>query len=683
MNFRSVGNSIVLNAIVKMFSCLRRWWQVRTGEEETPFDGDLQAWGASLIAHVAFLVLIATLLLPPRDSSEAILIDAPVEIEEVDLVEDLPQAFTVDTTVNVEIGAQSINGLHEALAAAPQISDTSDAPELDPTFDVGPLEVQQAIEAATGPRFQENLLVVGATGVGTTGAAGAIDRITQEILMSLEDRKTLVVWLFDQSASLERQRAEIHGRFDRIYEELGVIEASGNPAFKKHNNKPLLTSVVAFGEQVTFRVKTPTDDLEEVKKAIVEIERDASGVENVFAAVGIAAQRCRVYRTRDEETGEPERNVMLVVVSDEAGSDVDQLEPTIQICRRFQLPVYVIGVPAPFGRKETMLKWIDPDPQYDQSPAWGPVNQGPESLLPERLRLHFALNNDIDDSIDSGFGPYALTRLSYQTGGIYFSVHPNRKVGRSIGRRETADLSAHFRYFFDPQVMRKYRPDYVSVKEYQRRLQTNQARLALVEASKLSWLRQMESPRVLFPKQNEAALANALSEAQKVAAKLEPQVHTLFEVLKAGEVDRPKENVLRWQAGYDLAMGRLLAVKVRTETYNAMLAQAKRGMKFEDSKNDTWQLKPNDEVSIGSQYVKLAKKSREYLDRVVQEHPGTPWALLAKRELTQPVSWKWFESYTGVNAPPPPGVGNGTPPPGRDDQLMKIKRKPKRKVPRL
>ena len=274
------------------------------------------------------------------------------------------------------------------------------------------------------------------------------------------------------------------GRFDRIYEELGVIEASGNPAFKKHNNKPLLTSVVAFGEQVTFRVKTPTDDLEEVKKAIVEIERDASGVENVFAAVGIAAQRCRVYRTRDEETGEPERNVMLVVVSDEAGSDVDQLEPTIQICRRFQLPVYVIGVPAPFGRKETMLKWIDPDPQYDQSPAWGPVNQGPESLLPERLRLHFALNNDIDDSIDSGFGPYALTRLSYQTGGIYFSVHPNRKVGRSIGRRETADLSAHFRYFFDPQVMRKYRPDYVSVKEYQRRLQTNQARLALVEASK-------------------------------------------------------------------------------------------------------------------------------------------------------------------------------------------------------
>ena len=89
--------------------------------------------------------------------------------------------------------------------------------------------------------------------------------------------------------------------------------------------------------------------------------------------------------------------------------------------------------------------------------------------------------------------------------------------------------------------MRKYRPDYVSVKEYQRRLQTNQARLALVEASKLSWLRQMESPRVLFPKQNEAALANALSEAQKVAAKLEPQVHTLFEVLKAGEVDRPRE----------------------------------------------------------------------------------------------------------------------------------------------
>ena len=38
------------------------------------------------------------------------------------------------------------------------------------------------------------------------------------------------------------------------------------------------------------------------------------------------------------------------------------------------------------------------------------------------------------------------------------------------------------------------------------------------------------------------------------AAKLEPIINTLFETLKFGESDRPKESTLRWQAGYDLAM---------------------------------------------------------------------------------------------------------------------------------
>ena len=44
-------------------------------------------------------------------------------------------------------------------------------------------------------------------------------------------------------------------------------------------------------------------------------------------------------------------------------------------------------------------------------------------------------------------------------------------------------------------------------------------------------------------------------------------------------------------------MGRALATKVRTENYNAILAKAKRGMKFQNARNDTWQLKPSKEVT--------------------------------------------------------------------------------------
>ena len=107
------------------------------------------------------------------------------------------------------------------------------------------------------------------------------------------------------------------------------------------------------------------------------------------------------------------------------------------------IPVYVIGVPAPFGRKETQMKWIDPDPKFDQSPQWGMVEQGPESLLPERIKLSFAGSKADEEPMDSGFGPYALTRLCFETGGIYFAVHPNRSLTKTVSRGETAAFSSH------------------------------------------------------------------------------------------------------------------------------------------------------------------------------------------------------------------------------------------------
>ena len=41
------------------------------------------------------------------------------------------------------------------------------------------------------------------------------------------------------------------------------------------------------------------------------------------------------------------------------------------MCRRWAMPVYVVGVPAPFGRRETQMKWVDPDPKFDQTDPVG------------------------------------------------------------------------------------------------------------------------------------------------------------------------------------------------------------------------------------------------------------------------------------------------------------------------
>lgn len=669
---------------MSLLNNLRTWWQVQTGEEDTPFDGDSSAFFVSLIFHCCLLICLGVVPLVFPDKQVSLTVTAPLEeIEEPEL--ELPQEFAFADQPVAEIGANSVQGELAAMSLAQEISEISVVPspsELTPTAD-NRIEINNEIAIATGLHYSDNMTVKGAAGEGVTGAAGAIDRLTQEILRSLEERKTLVVWLFDQSGSLERQRRSIKDRFDRIYDELGVIEASGNPAFQKHEDKPLLTSVMAFGQQVSFRLEKPTDNLAEIKEAVGGIEMDETGVENVFSALFTATERFKHFRIRSPVTNQPDRNVMLVVFTDEVGDDQQGLDQTIKVCRNLAVPVYVVGVPAPFGRQETLVKWVDPNPEYDQSPQWGRVNQGPESLFPERVKLDFAGSSRETEAIDSGFGPFALTRLCYETGGIYFAVHPNRNVNREVSRSEIEDYSAHLTHFFDPQIMRRYRPDYVSSDEYMRRAMANKARQSLLMAAKRSWITPMKDVKTKFVKRSEAELANDLSEAQKSAAVLGPVLNEMFELLKQGEADREKETSPRWRAGYDLAMGRVMAVLVRTQAYNAMLAEAKRGLKFKDAKNNTWILEPDNSVSADSRLAKAGEKAAEYLQRVIDEHPGTPWAYLAKREMENPIGWKWTEDFTDLTPQAAGGGGNNNNNNRNDNRNMIKRGPPKRPIPKL
>ncbi|MDA7878981.1 VWA domain-containing protein, partial [bacterium] len=329
----------------------------------------------------------------------------------------------------------------------------------------------------------------------------------------------------------------------------------------------------------------------------------------------------------------------------------------IRICNQHQMPVYVIGVPAPFGRTNTEVKWVDPDPEFDQSTQWALVSQGPESIMPERLRLDSTGTFGDLNMIDSGFGPFHLTRLSYETGGIYFAVHPNRNTNRRVKKWETKSYSASLQHFFDPKVMRRYKPDYVTNQTYLARLKASESRSALVRAATFTTTGTLESPVLRFEKLNEATFVAAVSAAQQTAAIVEPQINRLYEMLKVGEESRPDEVSLRWQAGFDLAIGRAIAAKVRASSYNAMLALIKTKLKFDPPgnkktpQNNTWVLVPADVVETGSQDTKLLQKANNYLNRVIEDHPGTPWALLAQRELETPIGWKWEQDYT---APPQP-----------------------------
>jgi hypothetical protein len=645
---------------MSLLESAKHGWREWTGDEETLLDGDAPAWALSLVIHVAVLLSLALVGLRRLDPErDAIAIVSPTRAIEEDVLVTPEMIVTPEQDSSTAAGEAS--AVDVSTAVAPVLADepvvTVDvAQAVDGDVTVAAIEVPPAA-ADLDAYLQMGRVGDGEAGVGTVGAGGAVDRLTLEIAASLRQRPTVVCWVFDQSVSLAAQRHEIAGRLGRVFEELGSSE-------QEAHGHELLNMVFAFGQGVTPVVRDPTKETAPVVKAIESIPIDESGVEMTFTAIAEAAKRAKQVRVSAAK-----RNVMIVVFTDEVGNDQQYADQVAAFCRTQAMRVYVVGVPAPFGMREVRMKFREFDPKYADDVQWAVVEQGPETLYPEVVRVRSG--TDGDEPIDSGFGPFSLSKLCAETGGIYFCVHANRNAGGRVSDRDVADMASRLRYFFDPEVMRAYRPDYQPAAKIDQMLAGNRAMRSLVDAARSSEIAPMESPRLLFPRQDDGALALLFGEAQKKAAVLQPKIDALYATLAAGMADRDTVKEKRWQAGYDLAAGRVLALKVRTDAYNIMLAQAKAGMTFANPKNDTWRLAPDDDIAAaGSQTEKLAGQAREFLTRVIDEHPGTPWALMAAEELHEPLGYKWDEEFTGVNVPRADGGGGGNA--ASDDMRRKV-----------
>lgn len=620
-------------------------------------DADAQAFLVSTVVHVGAIVALASMTIATQQEIVKVLIEpaaAEVEPAPLDLLEEIAYAESPSES----IGANSVGIEGMALATASIVADVSEMPSiaLDVPVSTGNFNVSIDIEQAMGITNAPQA-VKGMTGVGVNGTDGAVDRITYELLQAIEQKPTLVVWLFDSSVSMVKRRDEIRDRFEKIYKELGIVQEARKT--KKDNPsevEPLLTSVVSFGERVNMLTKKPTANLDDIRKAIDSIEIDDSGVEMVFTAVKAVATKFKGMRVASG--GQPERNVVLITITDERGDDLVAAEDAIATCRKFGIQSHVLGVPAPFGREFTYIRFIDPDPKFDQTPDWRQVDQGPETLVPERVHLGYQDNYFEEPVIDSGFGPYALSRMCYETGGIYFSIHPNRKVGQQVTEGEVEAFASRMSYFFAPDVMDAYQPEYLSEVEYLNRIKKNPMRAALVQAAQLSRVGTLDTPRLNFVKRDEATFIRELTESQQESARLAPELYQLCMLLAEGEKHRHKETTPRWLASFDLSYGTSLAAKIRAEHYNGMLARAKRGMVFQRPESNTWNLQRSNAVSGDSKLEKEAKLARELLSGVIEDHPGTPWAILAQRELDTPMGWEWSESFTDLTPPAAQNPGN-------------------------
>ena len=337
------------------------------------FDGDSKAFLASVAVHVLVVVGLASITIATQPQLLSVLIDSEPIVEELaplDVVTDIAYSDTPSD----EFGADSIGSVDMALSSAPIVADVSavEAVDLDVSIPDGDVNVTFTVEKAVG-LTESPTSVRGMTGVGTTGTDGAVDRVTYEILQSLEERPTLVVWVFDSSISMVKRRQEISDRFDRIYQQLGIVQAEKEKREGAAEVPPLLTSILSFGSQVEILTKQPTAELSEIREAIGKIGNEG-GDEMVFQAIKTAVDKFKSFRVA--KGNNPARNVMLLVVTDERGDDLALAEETIKACRFQTIPCYVLGVPAPFGRDKTFIKFVEFDPAYAQVEDWAEVDQG-------------------------------------------------------------------------------------------------------------------------------------------------------------------------------------------------------------------------------------------------------------------------------------------------------------------
>ncbi len=267
----------------------------------------------------------------------------------------------------------------------------------------------------------------------------AVQYVADDIEASVRLRPTLVIWLIDRSSSAQTWRGEFANSFEPMYRLLARRRQAGVSPTETR----LRMAVWSFGRDARPLLETPTSDIAAIREA-VEHEFQASGSgpvgsepnaddrEATFAAIRTAADAYLRF------WGDAHGYVILGVISDEAGEDAETLDTMLPALRREGITTHVIGAEAPFGR----VSWVDPrdhgSTRRPVSASPDPLCEGPESRELECVDLEFPRVGlqSAEPILPSGFGPFALTRLCRETGGVYYACAG--KAGRRLlgsGRR--------------------------------------------------------------------------------------------------------------------------------------------------------------------------------------------------------------------------------------------------------
>lgn len=656
--------------------------------EPRPWSRSVIAWLVSLLLHQSAIILLALWAVAALEGAKTpIALLSPFDSDLGREGPDLPQFALALSPIDLATPSEDPSPQVDLLDLEAARRDNADVtleetprkrpadkdflPGKDPAIKVRP--TSQAGGAPAEARVREARSVEEALG----GVVG-------EIEARLREGDLLVVWLFDASVSMDEDRPRVAARLDQMFQQHSQRNRSDTGI--------LMNAVVAFGAGWRQLV-APTAQGGRIVKAATEVPSDPTGLENTFGAVQWAVNQ---YGKRWHGP------IMVVIWTDESGDDVGKLEASIALCRERNVSVSVMGPSAILSRDLGTQAWT-------HGPTGRmfllPVHRGPDTALLERVRLPYwhetrpplfsAMARDplrivermvasdpwqLDgpagqqpagapgmplapnlpfppfgpwyggeqlEQMVSGYGPYALTRLTVQTRGS-FTIF-DRPADRGP---------------FSLATMGPYRPDYRAVDEVARDIQEHPLRRAVTGVAVLTAEECPAVPQLVFfassgfplyysPPSFRHALRASLERQEVVVRRNLALVEKALALFGPGgmEVEYGAEDSPRWRAWHDLTRGRLLAIRVRNLEY-AFACKALTARLLDPNANFV-RFHAADAIRSGPSTERDAREARRLLDRCVTAHRGTPWQYLAERELDYPLGIDFQQTVVPPPVPQP------------------------------
>jgi hypothetical protein len=439
----------------------------------------------------------------------------------------------------------------------------------------------------------------------------ALDQLAREILRHLKEHKLTVVWLFDESISMQDDQRTILEKFDRVSSELKKNIEPGKKSAGVLNH-----AIIGFGQNIDFVLKKPTLDIDEIGRAIKKLRSDMSGIENTMQAIRATVEAYSGLIGKD-------RKLLLILVTDESSDDGTDVEEARQALKKFKVPLYVIGRQSLFGYQYAHHRYVDPLTKDVYHPL---IRRGPETADVEIYQWDGLY--DRWDEQPSGFAPWELARLTKDSGGIYFLL-PSEEFMR-IRQREQA---------YSIVQLKEYMPEYDTRMTYVQNRTASELRRGLyqiitqtkgfiyrrdfpIDPGELSRAAAEEGPRATVK-------LNSLLGIQKY---LESDVFKKF-------YDHERER--RWKAHYELMLAQTVAFQVKAYEYRALMARIIQKPPI-PSKQPTPDLAitfvvdhATEPLAPKNETAKKYAEAKQLLEGVISRHPKTPWADLAQDTLNR------------------------------------------------